>query len=162
MRIGMTGGRAARALLIGLTFWGLLMIVPDLYRVVDPLASTGLAADNNGQIYDVRGPFDREADSPAWNAGLRVGDRLDLEAMHCLPPSGAACTDLLSVVGGMGGVQLVRPGRVLALTVRPGGNGEPRSVKVAAMPAPVHWLQSFALLLTEIAGIAFVSAAAWL
>src|SRR5438132_1187253 len=51
---------------------------------------------------------------------------------------------------------------LIGLTVRPGGNGEPRSVKVAAMPAPVHWLQSFALLLTEIAGIAFVSAAAWL
>jgi hypothetical protein len=158
----MTSGRSARALLIGLAIWGLLMIVPDLYRVVDPLASAGLAADNDGQIYDVRGPFDREVDSPAWNAGLRIGDRLDLEAMACLPPRGAACTDLLSVLGGMGGVQLVRPGRVLTLMVRPAEGGEARSVSIAAMPPPRHWSQSFVLLVTEIAGIAFLSAAAWL
>src|SRR5262245_13499701 len=123
MRVRIADGPVACALLIGLTLWGLLMIVPDLYRVVDPLGSVGLAADNDGRIYDVRGPFDRDADSPAWTAGLRVGDRIDLEAMRCLPPSGAACTDLLSVVGGMGGVQLVRPGRVLALRVRPATDG---------------------------------------
>jgi hypothetical protein len=35
MRVRITDGRVARALLIGLTLWGLLMIVPDLYRVID-------------------------------------------------------------------------------------------------------------------------------
>lgn len=162
MRVRITDGRVARALLIGLTLWGLLMIVPDLYRVIDPLASVGLAADNDGRIYDVLGPFDRDTDSPAWTAGLRVGDRIDLEAMRCLPPSRVACSDLLSVVGGMGGVQLVRPGRVLVLTVRPATDGNQRIVSLVAMPPPLHWVERFVLLLTEIAGIAFLSAAAWL
>jgi len=29
------------------------MIVPDLYRVFDPLASFGVAVDNNGLVIDV-------------------------------------------------------------------------------------------------------------
>src|SRR4051812_4670891 len=132
MGVRMTDGRAARALLIALTAWGLLMIVPDLYRVIDPLASVGLAADNDGLIYDIRGPFDRDLDSPAWIAGLRVNDRIDIQAMRCVPPSGQACTDLLAVVGGMGGVQLVRPGRVLMLTVLPRTGDHPRVVRLAA------------------------------
>jgi hypothetical protein len=156
------GGLAGRIVMIGLTAWALLMIAPDLYRVVDPLASVGFAADNNGRIYDVRGPFADEADSPAWNAGLRPGDRLDLAAMNCAPPGRQACASLLSVVGGMGGAQLVRPGRVLTLSILPRDGGPVRVVTVAASPPPVHWLACFVLLLTEIAGIAFVLAAAWL
>ena len=31
------------------------------------------------------GPFPGEAASPAWRAGLRRGDRLDLAAMRCIP-----------------------------------------------------------------------------
>src|SRR5437762_6074563 len=100
MRGRQAGGIAGCVLLIGLTAWALLMIAPDLYRVVDPLASTGFAADNDGRIYDVRGPFRQEADSPAWTAGLRVGDRIDLTVMRCVPPRGEACACLLSVLGG--------------------------------------------------------------
>jgi hypothetical protein len=156
------GGRPGRILLIGLAAWALLMIAPDLYRVVDPLASAGFAADNDGRIYDVRGPFAQEADSPAWNAGLRVGDRIDLMGMRCAPPRGAACATLLSVLGGMGGTQLVRPGRVLALAILPAQGGAAQVVTVAAKRPPVGMLDRFVLLLSEIAGIAFVSAAAWL
>src|SRR5204862_480868 len=72
------------------------------------------------------------------------------------------CSDLLSVVGGMGGVQLVRPGRVLVLTVRPATDGNQRIVSLVAMPPPLHWVERFVLLLTEIAGISFPSSAAWL
>ena len=39
-----------RILLIVLLSWGLLMIVPDLRRVVQPLASYGFIADNDGRI----------------------------------------------------------------------------------------------------------------
>jgi hypothetical protein len=153
---------AGRVVLAVLTVWALLMIAPDLYRVVDPLASAGFAADNDGRIYDIRGPFPTNEDSPAWNAGLRVGDRLDLMAMRCVPPRGRACASLLSVIGGMGGAQLVRPGRELVLAIRPTTAGETRTITVAAQRPPVNLLARFVLLLTEIAAIAFVAAAAWL
>ena len=45
---------AGRILLIGLTVWALLMIAPDLYRVVDPLGSAGFAADNDGREIEDR------------------------------------------------------------------------------------------------------------
>src|ERR1700730_13948216 len=91
---------AWRLLIIGLTTWSLVMIVPDLYRVVVPLASAGFEADNDGRIYDVRGAFARETDSPAWKAGLRAGDRLDLQTMRC-GPHHMVCANLVSVLGGM-------------------------------------------------------------
>jgi hypothetical protein len=147
----------ARAVIIALTTWALGTIVPDLYRVVVPLASAGFAADNDGRVYDVVGPFGREANSPAWQAGLRVGDQLDLQAMRCLPPRGSACRDLIAVVGGMGGTQLVRPGRVLQLTV------EPNRVLTIRSERPYRaWFSRFVLLLQEITGIAFIVAATWL
>jgi hypothetical protein len=162
MRDRRTGGLAGRTLLAVLTAWALLMIVPDLYRVFDPLASAGFAADNDGRIHDVRGPFESDGESPAWNAGLRIGDRLDLTAMRCLPPRGPACASLLSVIGGMGGVQLVRPGRELVLHIRPADGGEARTVTVAAQRPPVGLFARVVLLMTGTAGIAVVVAAAWL
>ena len=47
-----------RILLIVLLAWALVMIVPDVLRVVQPLGSFGFYADNDGMIYDVTGPFD--------------------------------------------------------------------------------------------------------
>ena len=55
-----------RPLLIGLLIWALLMIVPDLARVVRPLSSFGFYADNNGMVYDTTGPFADKTASPAW------------------------------------------------------------------------------------------------
>ena len=72
-----------RILVIVLALWGLAMIVPDLVRVVHPLGSFGLYANNDGLIYSVSGPFEDRASSPAWQAGIRVGDRLDLERLRC-------------------------------------------------------------------------------
>jgi hypothetical protein len=68
-----------RILVMLLALWGLAMIVPDLVRVVQPLGSLGFYADNDGIIYSVSGPFEDRQSSPAWNAGIRPGDRLDLE-----------------------------------------------------------------------------------
>ena len=65
-----------RILLSVLLAWALVMIVPDVLRVVQPLGSFGFYADNDGLIYDVTGPFDEKEQSPAWNAGIRAGDRL--------------------------------------------------------------------------------------
>ena len=47
-----------RILLIVLLAWALVMIVPDVLRVVQPLGSFGFYADNDGMIYDVTGPFE--------------------------------------------------------------------------------------------------------
>ena len=73
----------SRILVMILALWGLALIVPDLVRVVQPLGSLGFYADNDGLIYSVSGPFEDRAASPAWQAGLRVGDRLDLERLSC-------------------------------------------------------------------------------
>ncbi len=151
-----------RIAIAALTAWGLLMIVPDLSRVVHPLASAGFAADNDGRIYDVRGPFPREQDSPAWKAGLRIGDQIDFAAMQCGLPRPRGCTSLLSVLGGMGGAQLVRRGRVLTVTVLPANGGSARVAHIAAEPNPISWVSRLILLLNELAGIAVVIAAAWL
>jgi hypothetical protein len=91
----------SRILLIVLTLWGLTLIVPDLIRVVQPLGSLGFSANNDGLIYDVDGPFPDEASSPAWRAGIRVGDQLDLERMRCRLGEIAQCGNALAVFGGV-------------------------------------------------------------
>jgi len=48
-----------RILLIVLLAWALVMIVPDLLRVVQPLGSFGFYADNDGLIYNVTGQLTR-------------------------------------------------------------------------------------------------------
>jgi hypothetical protein len=48
---------AVRTIVVAVAIWALLMIVPDFHRLIQPLASTGFAADNDGWIYDVKGPF---------------------------------------------------------------------------------------------------------
>lgn len=160
MRRGRSLG--GRILLVALAAWALLMIVPDLYRIVRPLASAGFAADNDGLIHDVRGPFPSRELSPAWQAGLRKGDRLDLAAMACHLPATDSCADLLAVLGGMGGMQLVQPGRVLTLTILPADGGPARDVRIAAAQPPTTWLDAGVLALNEVIATLFVLAAAWL
>jgi hypothetical protein len=80
-----------RVALVLLTIYALAMVAPDFLRVVRPLGSFGLATNGDGMIYDVQGPFASEEDSPAWRAGLRVGDRLDLVAMRCIPVDTDLC-----------------------------------------------------------------------
>src|SRR6476646_12076310 len=101
-----------RILLLVLLAWALVMIVPDLWRVVQPLGSFGFYANNDGLVYNVTGPFDDQTASPAWKAGIREGDRLDLSKMRCLPYDAATCGSVLSALGG---IQLTKQDRTLTI-----------------------------------------------
>jgi hypothetical protein len=70
---------------------GLAMIAPDLLRFAPPLSSFGFYAYNDGLVYDVTGPFAAGASSPAWQAGLPEGDRIDLSRLKCSLKDVAAC-----------------------------------------------------------------------
>jgi len=148
-----------RALLILVTGWALAMVVGDFARVFHRLGSPGFFANNDGLIYDVRGPFADERLSPAWKAGVRPGDRIDIHRMRCVTLSEAACADLLAVLGGM---QYVEPGRHLVLAVAKGGAGESVQLELVAEVPAERWAGRSILLLDEVVGVAFVLAAAWL
>ena len=149
----------SRLLLIGLTLWGLVMIVPDLIRVVQPLGSLGFFANSDGLIYDVDGPFPNEASSPAWRAGIRVGDQLDFERMRCGPGDLARCGDALAVLGG---VEYVLPGRAVTVDLAASAHLPERQVTLVADQPPSNFVVRVVLLLDQIAGIAVILAAAWL
>jgi hypothetical protein len=148
-----------RLLLIVLLAWALVMIVPDILRVVQPLGSFGLYADNDGVIYDVVGPFDDKADSPAWNAGVRVGDRLALSKLRCYPYDDGSCRHALMTLGGH---QLVLRGRQATLDLEATHSSPARQVTLVAAQVPANPFERFIVLLDQIAGILVVIAAAWL
>jgi hypothetical protein len=87
-----------RVLLILLTIWAIVMVAPDFYRLLRPLASFGFYANGDGLITDVRGPFADELASPAYRAGMREGDRLDLGRMRCLPVDTLRCGTALTAL----------------------------------------------------------------
>ena len=87
--VGSGRGIAGRVLLVALTLWALALIVPGLYRVVDPLASFGLSVDNDGLVIDTVVPFTSEAESPAARAGI-VPRRPGRPAGDALHPLGLA------------------------------------------------------------------------
>jgi hypothetical protein len=148
-----------RVALLLLTFYAIAMIAPDLLRVVRPLGSFGLAMDGDGRIYDVQGPFESEEVSPAWRAGLRAGDRLDLAAMSCASVDTIGCASLLSQ---WGGVTYVMPGREATLVVASAAERLGREVKLAAEPRPTNRLLDIVIVLDTIAGVLVVLGAAWL
>ncbi len=148
-----------RTLLIVLVAWALLMIVPDLWRVVQPLGSFGLYANNDGLIYNVTGPFDDQTASPAWKAGVREGDRLDLSKMRCFPYDAATCGSVLAVLGG---IQLTVPGRTITIDLASTPDRPARHVVLVAEERPTNFLKRAVLILDQIAGILVVLAAAWL
>ena len=153
------GSLFGRVILLLLTVYALAMIVPDFFRIVRPLGSFGLAMDGDGRMYDVQGPFEAEHDSPAWRAGLRAGDRLDLAAMRCAPVETDVCASLLSQ---WGGVTYVLPGREATLIVAASQERPPREVRLTAEPRPANRLVDLLLALRTIAGILVVLGAAWL
>ncbi len=148
-----------RVALLLLTIYALAMIAPDLLRVVRPLGSFGLATNGDGRIYDVQGPFANEQDSPAWRAGLRVGDRLDLAAMRCAPVDTNVCASMLAQ---WGGVNYVMPGREATLFVAAAADRPAREVRLAAEPRPANHLLDLMIGLGTIAGILVILGAAWL
>jgi hypothetical protein len=90
---------ASRILLVAFTIWALAMIIPDLYRLVQPLGSFGFYVNNDGFVTDVQGPFPDETASPAFQASLQLGDRLDLAQMQCIPVHTLKCASALAALG---------------------------------------------------------------
>jgi hypothetical protein len=148
-----------RIALLLLTIYAVAMIAPDVLRVIRPLGSFGFDMDGDGRIYDVRGPFESERDSPARRAGLRPGDRLDLAAMSCASVDSVGCASLLSQ---WGGVTYVMPGREATFIVAPPTEGAGREVKLIAEPRPTNRLLDLVIVLDTIVGILVVLGAAWL
>jgi len=149
----------ARALLVALTFWALAMIIPDFYRLYQPLGSFGFYANNDGIITDVQGPFHKQTDSPAFQAGLRVGDRLDLEQMRCSPINTLRCA---SAMAALGGFRLVTNQRRAELALAATPDRPAREVDIIAKQRPSSGWVRAVLFLDQIAAALVILAAAWL
>jgi hypothetical protein len=150
---------AERLLLLLLTLWALAMVVPDLRRLVTPLGSFGLSVDNDGSITDVTSPFSVSEASPAFRAGIRVGDRLDLIRMRCIPWGTETCATALALLGGQ---RLVSVGRRAVLDLAPSPEAPARHIELIAEQRPTSIALLATLLLNQLAAIAVVLAAAWL
>jgi len=150
---------ASRIVLVAITLWALAMIVPDLYRLVQPLGSFGFQSNNDGLITDVRGPFPNEASSPAFQAGLRPGDRLDLAQMRCISINTRKCASAMAALAGMRLV-IDQQRAELALAATP--ERPARQVEIVAQQRPYSWWVVGVLALDQIAGILVILAAAWL
>jgi hypothetical protein len=149
----------SRILVVVLALWGIAMIVPDLVRVAQPLGSFGFYANNDGLIYNVTGPFPDEASSPAWQEGVRVGDRLDLARLKCSFADLATCGNALALLGGL---QFVLPGHGATLDLAATEAAPARQVTLIAVQRPSNFFIRAVVVLDQIAGILVVLAAAWL
>jgi hypothetical protein len=153
---------AGRVLLVVLSLWALAMIVPGLQRVFDSLGSLGLSVDNDGIVTDVVAPFRADADSPAAAAGIVPGDRIDLRAMRCIPPGTPQCASLVTLLGGLGGMQSVLPHRQIALVINPRSGGPPKTVKLQSAPAPLDSAERVVLFADTVVGTIVIIIAFWL
>jgi hypothetical protein len=152
-------GLGGRILLVVVSLYALGQIVPDFWRIVSPLGSFGLSVDDDGTVYDVLGPFNEPAASPAWQVGIRVGDRLDLPRMRCFPVGTDVCATMLALWGGF---YYVLPGRVGTLHMEAGAGGPARDITLVAMPRPQGHVHRLVLLLDQVAGVLVVLGGAWL
>jgi hypothetical protein len=153
------GRSVTRILLVAITLWALAMIVPDLYRPVQALGSFGFYANNDGLVTDVKGPFTSEAASPAFQAGLRPGDRLDLGQMRCIPVNTSKCASAMAALGGQ---RLVSVNQHAELTLAASSERPARQVDIVSKSRPDNRWVLGVLLLDQIAAIAVILAAAWL
>jgi hypothetical protein len=153
------GRCSGRFLLVLLTIWALAMVVPDLFRLAEPLGSFGLSVNNDGLVTDVQGPFSTPLDSPAWQAGLRSGDRLDLARMRCVPVNTLRCASGLAVLGGL---QLVSYDRHGEFVIAAGAEKPVRHFEIVAAAVPATWTVLAVLALDQFAAIVVILAAAWL
>src|SRR3974390_1365467 len=150
---------AGRVLLVALAFWALAMVVPDFYRLYQPLGSFGFYANNDGVVTDVQGPFLEQTASPAFQAGLRVGDRLDLEQIRCVPISTLRCA---SAMAALGGFRLVTNKRRAELVIAAAPDRPAREVDIIAKQRPYNGWVLVVLLLDQLASMLVIFAAAWL
>jgi hypothetical protein len=140
-----------KAVVAVLTFWALLFVGPDFYRVVVPFWTLGFSADQSGVVTRV---------SPELRASatIAVNDQIDLDAMSCGRGLNR-CRDLMAVIGGMGGMQYVAPEHS-PLTFTIVRNGDEKKLHVTVTPRPPQpepaiWERA-ALALDEILGIFFI------
>lgn len=150
---------AGHTLLMTLTLWALAMVVPDFYRLYQPLGSFGFYANNDGIITNVQWPFHDRTDSPAFQAGLRAGDRLDLEQMRCVPIETLRCA---SAMAALGGFRLVTNQRRAELVLAATPDRPARKVDIVAKQRPYDGWMLAVLLLDQLASILVILAAAWL
>jgi hypothetical protein len=148
-----------RVLLVAFTFWALAMVVPDFYRLYQPLGSFGFYANNDGLITDIQGPFLEQSASPAFQAGLRVGDRLDLEQMRCIPVRTLRCA---SAMAALGGFRLVANQQHAELIMASAPGQPAREVDIIASQRPYDGWVLAVLLLDQVAAVLVILAAAWL
>ena len=153
--VGRRSSRLERVAVVVLVIYTLLTVIPDLGRLVQPLGSAGLSTDNDGLITDVAAPFATQENSPAWRAGLRVGDRLDLATMNCWTLSSDRCHDTLAVLAGLGGLNYITDRQTLELWVHDEA-GRDRTVTVTATMPPLPWDRTVVLIMDQLAAIAFV------
>jgi hypothetical protein len=146
-------------LLVALTSWALVMVVPDFYRLYQPLGSFGFYANNDGIITDVQGPFLDQTASPAFQAGLRVGDRLDLAQMRCIPVRTLRCA---SAMAALGGFRLVANQQRAELMMAAAPGRPAREVDIIASQRPYNGWVLAVLLLDQVAATLVILAAAWL
>src|SRR5690242_1337133 len=151
---------ASRVALILLAAWAIAMIAPDAYRVFGSLGTFGLVVDNDGVVVETSGGFVTPVQSPAVRAGIVVGDRVDLHAMRCVPLGSSRCKSLLSLIGGLGGLQLVRPDATIALTILPAGGGATKLVRMQAVRTTRGYADRIVLLVNTIVGVLVILAAA--
>lgn len=138
------------------------MIVPGLQRVIDSLGSFGLSADNDGIITGVVAPFRSAADSPTAAAGIVPGDRIDLKSMRCIPPNTPQCASLVTVLGGLGGVQWVLPQRQIALSIKPRSGAPAKTVVLESVSAPLNRPERVVLFADTVVGVIVIITAFWL
>jgi len=159
-----------RTLLIVGLVWALIVIVPDLSRLVYPLGMFGFTADNDGLIIAVDDDGAAARTKLRWlDRPLRSGDRIDLSGAPCFHLLSADCRSLIAVFGGNGGLTYVLPGTKVSLPiigqenedVGGGENDVSGQLELAASPPDSeswveHWLWWIMLLGDEIAGILVV------
>ncbi len=149
----------SRVLLVVFSLWALAIVVPDLYRLHHPLGSFGFYANNDGLVTDVLGPFPNLGASPAFAAGLRPGDRLDLAQMRCVPLDTLKCASAMAALGSM---RLVTIGQRAELVLAATTDRPAREVDIVAQKRPYSRWVLLVLLLDQIAAILVILAAAYL
>ena len=153
------GQIVSRVLLVALAFWALAMVVPDFYRLYQPLGSFGFYANNDGVITDIQGPFLDQTASPAFRAGLRVGDRLDLAQMRCVPIRTLRCASAMAALGGFRRVANQQRAELI-MAAAPGRPA--REVEIIASQRPYNGWVLAVLVLDQVAAMLVILAAAWL
>ena len=142
-----------RVMIVVLTIWSLVVIVPDVLRPFSPLGSIGMSADNDGRVIAV------DPDGPAARAGIvpfRGGRRGDAIALDETPRD-----DLIEIFGGLGGMQYLTVGRNVTLDVRH-ADGTLQRYHVRADEAPLTLGGAIVLELDELLGIGFILLALFL